>query len=48
MEQIFALNRGDEASGQTINHVVFMGMGEPLANYADVMRRCGCCTIRGV
>lgn len=41
VEQIFALNQTMtvlplQRRGQ-INHVVFMGMGEPLANYANVM-----------
>jgi 23S rRNA (adenine2503-C2)-methyltransferase len=38
VEQVFALNRGLAASGQRITHVVFMGMGEPLANYANVLK----------
>jgi 23S rRNA (adenine2503-C2)-methyltransferase len=28
----------ERLSGETINNVVFMGMGEPLANYANLMR----------
>lgn len=41
VEQIFALNKAQ--AGKTakpdgfINHIVFMGMGEPLANYANVL-----------
>jgi 23S rRNA (adenine2503-C2)-methyltransferase len=39
VEQVFALNReGQGRPGEMINHIVFMGMGEPLANYANVMR----------
>src|SRR4051812_8546507 len=34
VEQIWQLSVGSER----INHVVFMGMGEPLANYANVMK----------
>jgi 23S rRNA (adenine2503-C2)-methyltransferase len=37
VEQIFALNRVLAADGERITNVVFMGMGEPLANYANVM-----------
>jgi 23S rRNA (adenine2503-C2)-methyltransferase len=28
----------EEASGERIDNIVFMGMGEPLANYANLMR----------
>jgi len=28
----------EEASGQKVNNLVFMGMGEPLANFANVMK----------
>ncbi|HEY1684062.1 MAG TPA: 23S rRNA (adenine(2503)-C(2))-methyltransferase RlmN [Tepidisphaeraceae bacterium] len=38
VEQIFALNREAKREEDWINHVVFMGMGEPLANYANVMK----------
>ncbi|HWB54886.1 MAG TPA: 23S rRNA (adenine(2503)-C(2))-methyltransferase RlmN [Tepidisphaeraceae bacterium] len=40
VEQVFALNREGQAggAGEWINHIVFMGMGEPLANYANVMQ----------
>src|SRR5262245_20826001 len=37
VEQVFALNRILQPTGERINHIVFMGMGEPLANYANVM-----------
>jgi 23S rRNA (adenine2503-C2)-methyltransferase len=38
VQQIFALNEVLAAEGQRINHVVFMGMGEPLANYANIIK----------
>jgi 23S rRNA (adenine2503-C2)-methyltransferase len=38
VEQVFALNRILSSSGERITNVVFMGMGEPLANYQNVMR----------
>ncbi|HEX8297508.1 MAG TPA: 23S rRNA (adenine(2503)-C(2))-methyltransferase RlmN [Chthoniobacteraceae bacterium] len=31
----------EELSGEKINNLVFMGMGEPLANYANLMRAIG-------
>jgi hypothetical protein len=31
----------EEAGGERINNIVFMGMGEPLANYANLMRAIG-------
>jgi 23S rRNA (adenine2503-C2)-methyltransferase len=37
VEQVYALNRLLAAEGERISNVVFMGMGEPLANYAPVM-----------
>jgi 23S rRNA (adenine2503-C2)-methyltransferase len=45
VEQVFALNQmlrvhaaaGAHRAADRINHVVFMGMGEPLANYASVI-----------
>jgi len=37
VQQVFVLNRLLAAAGQRISHVVFMGMGEPLANYANVI-----------
>jgi 23S rRNA (adenine2503-C2)-methyltransferase len=37
VEQIFVLNILLKSTQSRINHVVFMGMGEPLANYANVM-----------
>ncbi|MGA2498457.1 MAG: 23S rRNA (adenine(2503)-C(2))-methyltransferase RlmN [Tepidisphaeraceae bacterium] len=38
VEQVFALNRIIGQQGERIDHVVLMGMGEPLANSANVMR----------
>jgi 23S rRNA (adenine2503-C2)-methyltransferase len=38
VEQIFLMNRLLAQKRERITHVVFMGMGEPLANYANVMR----------
>jgi len=38
VEQIFVLNRILAQKRERITNVVFMGMGEPLANYANVMR----------
>ena len=38
VEQIFLTNRILAQKQERITHVVFMGMGEPLANYANVMR----------
>ncbi len=38
VEQVWRLNRDLHAIGERISNVVFMGMGEPLANYAAVMR----------
>ena len=38
VEQIFRLNLLLQGQGERINHIVFMGMGEPLANYANVMQ----------
>ncbi|MGA3066940.1 MAG: 23S rRNA (adenine(2503)-C(2))-methyltransferase RlmN [Tepidisphaeraceae bacterium] len=38
VQQIFLLNRILLRRKQRINHVVFMGMGEPLANYANLIR----------
>lgn len=44
VEQVMQLNRlmaegsGKEPRETRINHIVFMGMGEPLANYANVMQ----------
>jgi 23S rRNA (adenine2503-C2)-methyltransferase len=37
IEQVFALDLLLKDKSQRINHVVFMGMGEPLANYTNVM-----------
>jgi 23S rRNA (adenine2503-C2)-methyltransferase len=38
VEQVFALNLRLQAAGERITNIVFMGMGEPLANYAGVMQ----------
>jgi 23S rRNA (adenine2503-C2)-methyltransferase len=38
VEQIFMLNRVLAKDNERINHIVFMGMGEPLANYANVIK----------
>ncbi len=38
VEQVWLLNRDLHALGERISNVVFMGMGEPLANYAAVVR----------
>jgi 23S rRNA (adenine2503-C2)-methyltransferase len=38
VEQIFQLNRILATRNEHITNVVFMGMGEPLANYANVMQ----------
>jgi 23S rRNA (adenine2503-C2)-methyltransferase len=45
VEQVMAVNEilaagktGDRVTGDRVNHVVFMGMGEPLANYANLMQ----------
>ena len=37
VEQIAFLNRRMQSSGHRITNIVFMGMGEPLANYANVV-----------
>jgi 23S rRNA (adenine2503-C2)-methyltransferase len=36
--QVVALARLSESEGRTLTNVVYMGMGEPLANYDQVMR----------
>jgi 23S rRNA (adenine2503-C2)-methyltransferase len=38
VEQVFALNLRLQPAGERITNIVFMGMGEPLANYANVMQ----------
>ena len=38
VEQIL---RAEDASGETVNNLVFMGMGEPLANYDELLRAVG-------
>jgi 23S rRNA (adenine2503-C2)-methyltransferase len=37
VEQIFELNRLLAGAGERVTNIVFMGMGEPLANYANVI-----------
>lgn len=36
--QVFAMNLALMPEGRRVSHVVFMGMGEPLANYANTMK----------
>jgi len=36
--QVFAVNLALMPEGRRVSHVVFMGMGEPLANYANTMK----------
>jgi 23S rRNA (adenine2503-C2)-methyltransferase len=38
VEQVFRLNESLFPKGERISNVVFMGMGEPLSNYANVMK----------
>jgi 23S rRNA (adenine2503-C2)-methyltransferase len=38
VEQVFALSLRLAPAGERITNIVFMGMGEPLANYANVMQ----------
>jgi len=38
VEQVYALNRELKSSGERITHIVLMGMGEPLANYNNVIK----------
>ena len=38
VEQVYTFNRILAPRGERITNVVFMGMGEPLANYANVMQ----------
>ncbi|HVT90073.1 MAG TPA: 23S rRNA (adenine(2503)-C(2))-methyltransferase RlmN [Tepidisphaeraceae bacterium] len=38
VEQVYALNRLLAPAGERITNIVFMGMGEPLANYTSVMK----------
>jgi 23S rRNA (adenine2503-C2)-methyltransferase len=38
VEQIYRLNQQLSPAGERVTNIVFMGMGEPLANYANVMR----------
>jgi 23S rRNA (adenine2503-C2)-methyltransferase len=43
VDQVLEVNRS-LVGGQRISHVVFMGMGEPLANYADTVKALGVIT----
>jgi 23S rRNA (adenine2503-C2)-methyltransferase len=38
VEQVFALDKLLAPRKERIGNIVFMGMGEPLANYANVMK----------
>jgi 23S rRNA (adenine2503-C2)-methyltransferase len=38
VQQVFLLNRALAAAQERITNIVFMGMGEPLANYANVIK----------
>ena len=38
VQQVVALNEQLKAAGERITNIVFMGMGEPLANYQHVMK----------
>ena len=38
VEQLFQLNVMLKSRGERVTNIVFMGMGEPLANYANVMQ----------
>lgn len=38
VEQVWRLNESLKGLGERVTNVVFMGMGEPLANYANVMK----------
>ena len=38
VEQVYQLNLLLQPAGQRISNIVFMGMGEPLANYTNVMQ----------
>ena len=38
VEQVFRLNQALQPGDKRVTNVVFMGMGEPLANYANVVR----------
>lgn len=38
VEQLFALNQLLKPRGERITNIVFMGMGEPLSNYQNLMR----------
>jgi 23S rRNA (adenine2503-C2)-methyltransferase len=38
VEQVFRLNEALRAEDSRVTNIVFMGMGEPMANYANVMK----------
>jgi 23S rRNA (adenine2503-C2)-methyltransferase len=38
VEQVYQLNRVLQPLGERVTNIVFMGMGEPMANYANVMQ----------
>lgn len=38
VEQVLLINRWLEEKGETVSHIVYMGMGEPLKNYDTVVR----------
>lgn len=38
VEQVYQLNRVLQPLGERVTNLVFMGMGEPMANYANVMQ----------
>ncbi len=38
VEQVMQLNQALKPAGEHITNIVFMGMGEPMANYANVMQ----------
>ncbi len=38
VEQVIQLNQALKPTGEHISNIVFMGMGEPMANYANVMK----------
>ncbi|MES2345077.1 MAG: 23S rRNA (adenine(2503)-C(2))-methyltransferase RlmN [Chlamydiota bacterium] len=38
VEQVFLIDRALKQTGERVSHVVFMGMGEPLENYDEVVK----------
>ncbi len=38
VEQVYQIDRYLKATGERVSHVVYMGMGEPLENYDNVLR----------